>query len=143
MSKENKCDYSKKHSSGSIDPLIEAALKAKSVNNRVSCLHAHEIALKMNISPMKVGTNMDLLNLRIEKCQLGLFGYTPNKRIVKPIENMDQDLEKAIVSAEEEGKLPCIAAFIISEKMEIPKLKVAGAAEKMNKRVSNCQLGAF
>ena len=51
--------------------------KKKMKNNRISCAGAHKIASVLHAAPAEVGRTIDLLEARIVKCQLGLFGYAP------------------------------------------------------------------
>ena len=44
------------------------------------CALAFDIAGKNNVAPKEVGVALDVLNIRLTKCQLGLFGYQPKKK---------------------------------------------------------------
>jgi len=44
-----------------------------------------------------VGGTIDLLEIHLNKCQLGLFGYSPKKMIVKPAENVTLDWKQPSV----------------------------------------------
>ena len=90
-----------------------------------------------------VGKSADLLNLRLNKCQLGLFGYQPNKKIVKPQEGANQELKDAIAGSLTEGKLTCKAAWDIASRFAVPKMTVSSACEAGGIKISTCQLGAF
>jgi hypothetical protein len=81
--------------------------------------------------------------VRIIKCQLGLFGYAPEKRIVRPAESVSGMLLNAIKEKLESGRLSCTDAWGIAEALHLKKMDVSSACEKMNVRISHCQLGAF
>jgi len=86
---------------------------------------------------------VDLLKIRLVKCQLGLFGYTPDKSIVKPAEKVSPELESAIRSRLEDERLPCVAAWQLADEFSLKKLDVSCAAEALGLKIKPCQLGAF
>jgi hypothetical protein len=86
---------------------------------------------------------MDLLDLAIVKCQLGLFGYKPEKKVVSPARHVTRELEEALVGDLIEEKLPCAAAWRIAEVLGLKKMEVSSACETLGFKISPCQLGAF
>ena len=109
----------------------------------ISCAAAFRIAGNLAVDPEEVGFTMDSLELKIAKCQMGLFGYRPQKCIVEPAERVEQPLEAAIRKALIDGRLPCIAAWEIAESLKVSKMAVASACESQRIKISACQLGAF
>jgi hypothetical protein len=83
------------------------------------------------------------MEIELSKCQLGLFGYSPQKMVVKPAETVQADLERAIRRALMNDRLPCAAAWNIAETFGIPKMEVSSACEALKIKVKPCQLGAF
>ena len=75
------------------DKGIEKLIAEKVQNNELPCAVAFYIAEKLAISPAEVGAYADGHKLRLVKCQLGLFGYEPEKRIVKPADSVSADIE--------------------------------------------------
>ncbi len=144
MKKKSRQGYAAKHdASVKLDEALAEALKTEVEDGGISCRNAHAIAGRQNKSPREAGTVMDLLNLRIIRCQLGLFGYTPRKRIVKPAETIDPELAKALHAAQENGRIGCEAAWSIAARRQIPRLTVAETCEALNIKINDCQLGAF
>ena len=47
--------------------------------DNLACAVAFDIAKSLDTSDAAVGLTADLLNLRLAKCQLGLFGYASGK----------------------------------------------------------------
>jgi len=109
----------------------------------LACAVAFDIAKSLDTSAAAVGLTADLLNLRLAKCQLGLFGYASGKKMMKPLENVDADLKVAITAELKEGYLPCIKAWEISRRFKLPKLSISGACEVLKIKIKPCQLGAF
>jgi hypothetical protein len=104
---------------------------------------AFEIADDTGVLPAEVGKTFDLMNYKLVKCQLGLFGYTPEKKIVTPQDTDNHKLKNAIQKALVNERLPCINAWEIAARFQIPKLTVSGIAEAMGIKIKPCQLGAF
>jgi len=86
---------------------------------------------------------VDLLDLRLSKCQLGLFGYQPAKKVVKARAPENREIEGAIRDALDDGKLACRDAWDIAGRIKVPKMAVSGACESLGLKIKPCQLGAF
>jgi hypothetical protein len=145
MSRKNVGFFSGKHAGKdvTIDEQISVAIQAKAVKGEISCSNAIDIAKKLKKGIDVVGVNIDLAELHINKCQLGLFGYTPEKRIVKAAASVSPELEKAIRKVLQNGCLPCITAWKIADAQKIPRMDVASACEKLGIKIKPCQIGAF
>ena len=122
---------------------IVQAIKEKIKDNELSCAHAEAIARDTATTLAEVGTNLDLLEMRIGKCQLGLFGYSPTSKAVEPANIVSPELTAAIRSALRDERLPCAAAWTIAASLGIPRMAVAEACETMKIKIKPCQLGAF
>jgi hypothetical protein len=125
------------------DRSIEAEILKRSKNNELPCAVAFKIAEDMEISADLVGITADLIDFRLTKCQLGLFGYQPEKKIVKPKSPVDPKLEPAIQEARVGDKLPCKDAWHIAFRFNIRKMAVSSACEALQVKIKPCQLGAF
>jgi hypothetical protein len=127
---------------------ISDAIRSGLVDGELPCAKAFAIARQVGVEPIHVGEEADALDIRLSKCQLGLFGYGPKAagkhRRVKPMQNVPPGLAQAIRAAvAPNGKLPCLAAWRIAEELHLPKQKVSDAAEGLGVRIAPCQLGAF
>jgi len=137
-------NYAKKHGSDAqADLSVKDEILKRAKGGKIPCAVAFEMAKDLQVSPAEVGKTTDLLNLWLNKCQLGLFGYKPEKKIVKPQTNVNQDLKDAIYDALVDGKLPCQVAWDIASRLSVQKMLVSGACEAMGIKISACQLGAF
>jgi len=141
---ENEGHFSKKHGPDArANPEIEAALRELASNGELPCAVAFKIASDLKVEPKEVGHGADLLEMRLTKCQLGLFGYQPAKRIVKPAEHVTEDLERAIAERLKDGRLPCADAWKIAKDLGIRKMEVSSACQTLGIKISSCQIGAF
>lgn len=144
MTHENEGHYAAKHSPETkLDPSVAGAIKAKVKDGKISCAVAFKIARKLNITPAEVGVALDLMEVRISRCQLGLFGYTPEEMSLEPAESVSTDLEDAIRNVLVNDRLPCDASWEIADTFGIPKMHVSAACDALNIKISACQLGSF
>ena len=144
MTSEDKGHYSKKHPSDrKVKPEVVDALKKQISDKGISCAAAHKVVSDLGESPAEVGFTLDSLETAITKCQLGLFGYRPEKKIVKPAATVIQELEEAIRENLVNDRLSCKSAWEIAERSGIKKMEVASACETLKIKISPCQLGAF
>ena len=144
MTHEDKGHFSKKHSPDrKVNERVTAAVKGKVKEGAMACAVAFEIAESLGVQPEEVGFTLDSLEVNIVKCQLGLFGYAPVKRIVKPAERVPPDLEKAIRGALVKDRLPCASAWALAEKRRLKKMEISSACEALGIKIGTCQLGSF
>jgi hypothetical protein len=136
--------FSEKHGSAAqVDPAIKAEIEKKAGDGEVACAAVFQIADALGIPPADVGKTMDLLELKINKCQLGLFGYKPDKKAVKPKKPASRQMEDAVRNALVDGKLACRDAWSIARRFNVPKMSVSSVCEGLGIKIKPCQLGAF
>ncbi len=146
MASKDKGHYGAKHSGGVVVANeITEAVKKRSRQGALTCPLAFKIAVprELAVLPGEVGKAMDLLEINIVKCQLGLFGYSPVRKIVPPAQSVSEELEAALRKAMSNGRLPCAEIFRIAGEFKLAKIRVSSACEKLKIRISACQLGAF
>jgi len=145
MTHRDEGHYAEKHGArAQINQAIAGAIRKRSGGGRVSCATAFHIAEEMSIEPLEVGRTLDLLEMKIIKCQLGFFGHEQGRHLtVKPAEAVPQDLERALRAGMVNGRLPCATAWEIAKRFDLPKMSITSACEKLNIRIGQCQLGSF
>jgi hypothetical protein len=126
-----------------MDERIAAVIRERASEGTLPCAEAFRIAEELAVMPLDVGEVADALEVRLVRCQLGLFGYGEEMRIVRPAERVAQDLEQAIRRGLVGRRLPCVEAWAIAARFGLSKLEVAYAAERLEIRIGQCQLGAF
>ena len=136
--------YSAKHGPDEKpDTSIKNEILKQTKNKKIPCAVAFEIAKTLQVSPEEVGKTADLMNFRLTKCQLGLFGYQPKKKIVKPQNSINLDIKDAVSAALVQGRLSCQSAWDIASRLHTSKMTVSGACEAMGIKIKDCQLAAF
>jgi len=136
--------YGKKHPRDSKgDPGIQKVLRERLNKGELPCAVAFQIASDLKVSPREVGRNADLMEMPLVKCQMGLFGYSPEKKIVKAADTVSDALRTAIEQRLENGRLPCAQAWQVAKDLGLRKMAVASACEALDIKIVSCQLGAF
>lgn len=125
------------------DERIAAAVRGRAQEGTLRCAAAFRIAEDLGAAPLAVGQAADDIDVRLVRCQLGLFGHGERKSVVEPAEEVTPELEQAIREGLILGRLPCAVAWAIAARFGMAKLHVANAAEKLGLRIGQCQLGAF
>jgi hypothetical protein len=144
MTHEDKGKFFANHPKGTqIDDDLKKEILEQVKNNSITCKKAEEIADELGFNLQETGQAIDILNIKITKCQLGLFGYGETQKIVQPAKEMSAELKAEITSSLEDGKLSCAAAWEIAGKFNMQRMKVCAACEAMEIKIKPCQLGAF
>ncbi|SEL93357.1 hypothetical protein SAMN04489760_10139 [Syntrophus gentianae] len=125
------------------NPALEEEIRNRAESSELSCAGAMGIAAQFGESTQDLGQRLDAMKIRLVKCQLGLYGYKPEKKIVQPAAEVSAELEEEIRQAMQGKSLPCLAAWAIAKKRSIPKMAVSSACEALKIKISPCQLGAF
>jgi len=144
MNPSKKSSLQKKHTPGiKINEAIKDEIEKHVEDKQLPCAVAFAVAEKLMVTPQEVGVTLDLLNYKITKCQLGLFGYQPNKKRVKGLVDIPEDLKMAINEALVDNRLACKSAWQIAGNCHVGKMTVSSACETLGIKIKPCQLGAF
>jgi hypothetical protein len=144
MAHEDKGKFFAKHPKDTkVDDDLKKEILEQVKNNSITCKKAEEISEELGFMLNETGTAIDILNIKITKCQLGLFGYGETQKVVQPAKEISPEMKESITSALENGNLSCVAAWEIAGKLNISRMKVAAACEALEIKVKPCQLGAF
>jgi hypothetical protein len=144
MTHSDKGHYAGKHQPGGRpDEKIVAMIRLRAEDGTLACADAERISAELVTGMAEVGRALDLLEVRIGRCQLGLFGYPPDGKIVLAEEWTEPALGEMIRNRLSGGRLSCAAAWKIAVEMKIERMKVSSACESLGIRIKPCQLGAF
>ena len=144
MERQKGQKFSQKHGNqAAVDPSIKEKMVDRAKDNELPCAVAFKLAEELNQPPAEIGKTADLLDIELVKCQLGLFGYKPEKKTVTPKLPVDPELDEAIRKALVDGNLSCRQAWDIALALGISKMSVSNACEGLNIKIKPCQLGAF
>jgi hypothetical protein len=144
MTHEDEGHYRAKHPAGtSFDPEVADAVRRRAREGRITCEAAFEVVEAMKVSPSEVGKTADLLEHRITRCQLGLFGYSPDKKIVTAAGRVSDDLRVRLQEAAGPEGVSCASCWRVADSLSLEKMAVSAACETLHLKVTRCQLGAF
>lgn len=124
---------------------LQEAIRGQLLDSRLPCPRAFDTASDLGITPKQVREAADGLDVRISRCQLGMFGYEDlgEKRLVHSLPKVPESLEGRIREALIDGRLPCAAAWRIADDEGLSRFLVGCACESLSIRVAPCQLGCF
>jgi hypothetical protein len=144
MTYKDRGHYAGKHPEDrKVDEKVAQAVKEHASEDEISCASAFQIVKDLEVQPDEVGFTIDVSEIAIVKCQLGLYGYRPKKKVIKPAEGVQPDLEKAIREALANDRLSCATSWEIAENYGLSKMDISSACEALGIKITPCQLGAF
>lgn len=144
MAKKDKGSYAKKHSGNNeVNPDILKAVEGKAREGKITCAASLRIAADLDVPPLEVGITLDSLEIKIIKCQMGIFGYDPEKTPIKIMDNVEKELKGAIEGELKEGRLSCKSAWEIAKGLSVSRMDVTSACNCLKIKITPCQLGAF
>jgi hypothetical protein len=143
MSKGEIKKLTEKHPGKSPDSNIKAEFQKENISTELPCTVAFEIATRLNVSPAEVGMTSDLLNIKISKCQMGLFGHQPMHKLVSTEKAPSPALRDALSASQTNNRITCKIAWETAARLKVGKIAVGNACEAMGIKVKQCQIGAF
>ncbi len=136
--------YSRKHPPETKpDPTMAIAAERAAQEGRISCAAAHDLARDVGTTPAEIGRTLDLLEYRIFECQMGIFGHSPEKKVLKPAREVTDELRELLESIIADERVSCAGCWQIAETLGLQKIEVAAACETLGIKIKPCQLGAF
>ena len=124
---------------------IESTLLSTLRDGRLPCAFAFRLASEHDWTPAQIGAEASRLDVRISRCQLGLFGYGGfrQKGFVQQLAEVPGDVTVSLHAAAADTQIACAALWRIAEEHGLPRIAIACAAETLGLRVSPCQLDCF
>lgn len=128
------------------DGEIAKVIREKSPGYELPCAIAEKISKELKVSISEVGKTADLLGIKINKCQLGLFGWgnKPNHgKDIHPLDSVPFEVKSAIEKVAEMGRVSCFSLWEIADRLGIERKKVSAVCETLGLKIIKCQLGTF
>ena len=147
MTHEDAGKYALKHPPGKKpNEQIAEAIREKFPGRELTCAMGEKISKELKVDISEVGVTADLLEMKIKKCQLGLFGWGKKPDHGKDIRGADSipfELKKALEEAARSGAVTCAALWGIADRLGLERRAVSAACETLGLKIRACQLGAF
>ena len=127
---------------------LEEMIRINPHQGMLPCPVAHYIASVLGVTPREVGDCATAIEVKLDLCQLGLFGYgrkvtrTGYKILGRPVDVPEEALAQ-IKAAAKDGAIACIDLWAIAARFGFTRPEAGNAADSLGLKVSPCQLGAF
>ena len=139
--------YAAKHPSDkTLNEQVARMVQEKSPGGELACAIAEKISKELGVGIPEVGIITDLLEIKIKKCQLGLFGYgkKPNHgKDVQEANSVSEEMKSTIEETAENGEVTCAVLWMIADHLGAKRKEVSAACETLKIKIRKCQLGAF
>lgn len=104
-------------------------------NGKIDCLDGFKLAKKLNIDPSEIAEITKKFNIKIDNCELGVFGDNN-------FGDMRDDIyEKLSQKVANDKQIECSAAWEVAKEFSLKK--VGSTTKKSDLKVIDCQLGCF
>lgn len=144
MSESKRKPYSQKHDPNlRPDSRIEKEMKKRDASREIPCALAFEIAEGLGVEPEDIGRTADVLDIPLVKCQLGLFGYQPDNKIIRAEDTTNREIKNAVIESSHNHRLSCEKAWQIADRFNISKRTVGNLCQANRIKIKDCRLGAF
>jgi hypothetical protein len=126
---------------------IQEMMEIYPEKDRMPCAVAHYIGASLKVAPLEVGKAATAAGVRINFCQLGLFGYgrkgQSGYKIVGRKVEVGQEVVDLIKKGATQGRISCATLWEIADRTGMMRPEVGNAADSLGIKVTPCQLGAF
>jgi hypothetical protein len=147
MTHEDAGKYALKHPTGKRpNEQIAKAIREKSSGGELACGLAEKISKELKVDMSEVGITADLLEMKIKKCQLGLFGWgkKPNHgKAIHAADSVPVEMKSALEKVAENGAVTCAEIWGIADRLGIERKAVSAACDTLGLKIRACQLGTF
>ena len=147
MTHEDAGKYALKHPFGTRpNERIAKAIREKAPGGELACAVAEKIAKDLKVGIPEVGVTADLLEMKIKKCQLGLFGWGKKPDHGKDIHATDSvsvEMKRTLEEVAENGVVTCAGVWVIADRLGVERKVVSVACDTLGLKIRMCQLGTF
>ena len=130
-----------------MDEQLLRTIRKRLEGGKLPCSQAHAAAQELGVEPLTVGEAADEADIRIARCQLGLFGYGPKAegkhKIVQPMGTVPELLAHKLSEQAGPDGITCLSIWQIADELSFQRIEASSAVEALGLRVSRCQLGCF
>ena len=115
------------------------------IDGRLPCARAFLAAQTLEATAAEVAAHANRTDVRVCHCQLGLFGYDAfgGKGFPGTIESVPETVADALRNAASGDEISCAAAWHVADRLGIPRPLAGACADRLNLRITRCQLGCF
>ncbi|WP_321778574.1 ModE family transcriptional regulator [Sulfurimonas sp.] len=85
-------------------------------NSSISCLDGFKLAKKLNVNPMEIADICKKENIKIDNCELGVFGTH------KFSEKNEEIYNQLLNIADDKNRVPCLDAWKLAQNYSLNKV---------------------
>lgn len=131
-----------------LEPTLLTAVEARLRQGRIPCAAIFEVAREVGTRPRRVVGLADAMGYRTGWCQLGLFNGGPSEEEKTEADGKDplpipSSLREEIEERQQDGQISCAQAWGIAKRLGLDRRTVGKAANTLQIRIIDCQLGFF
>nr|NIV28207.1 hypothetical protein [Anaerolineae bacterium] len=116
-----------------MDERLHQAMLERLQDGQLPCNQAHAIAQALDLEPLAVGFAANDADIRISRCQLGLFGYGPKAegkhKIVHPMDKVPERLAARLRAAADRDQITCEAIWKAADGLGFKRIEASSAVE--------------
>lgn len=144
MAHHHEKKLSAKHPAGTqvADHIIKA-LTPRIQEGKITCADAHDLAQAIQVPVHQIGLALDLSDVRIVACQLGLFERPGSVNADTPPPQTPTGLRQSLEAAVKDNAITCRQAWQLAQTHGVSRRQVGQACNAMEVKIRQCQLGAF
>ncbi|GAB6097406.1 hypothetical protein JCM14469_36600 [Desulfatiferula olefinivorans] len=126
------------------DETLCTLLTKRLPDGEMPCATGFALARELGITTQELGHYADHLNLRLVRCQIGLFGQGKGKaKLIHTLDRVDRALREAVDAASGDGVITCEQVFEIARTLKLSQVAVGSACETLGIKIRQCRFGAF
>lgn len=125
------------------DDKVSEQFKQRFNEGKMPCASAFSTAEEWGIPTRTLGLYADFHKFQITRCQIGLFGYGKGVKLVKKLDALDPEIEKAVRSRTQDNIMTCDDVFAIAKEMKVSKVDVGSVCQTLDIKIKKCRFGAF
>jgi hypothetical protein len=147
MTHEDAGKYALKHAPGmKPNEKIAKVIREKCSGTELACGIGEKISKELKVDMSEVGITADLLEMKIKKCQLGLFGWgkkPDHGKDIRAADSVSGDIKRALEEVAKNGAVTCAELWRIADRLGVERKAVSAACDTLGLKIRACQLGAF
>ncbi len=122
---------------------LKDTVKASLKDGYLPCAVAFKIAKEAQVPKLAVGEMTDRLGIRVTNCQLGCFKIDKTIHDNPAQEDLDAGIASKLNALRENNELTCANVFGLAQQLKSTPMAIADAANLLDLKIHNCQLGCF
>jgi len=122
------------------EDIFNKKLKTSITNGYISCRDLLSAAKSAGINGENARSRVDDMGVKINKCQLGFFGWESGE---KEIGDIPEALKDCIRKAAVDRTVTCPDLWTCAASCGVSRLKAGAAVDALDFKTRGCQLGIF